>query len=49
MRDPAIYRIRRATHHNTGDTRCIYPMYTFAHPIEDALEQKSPTHLHAGI
>ena len=38
MRDPAIYRIRRATHHNTGDTWCIYPMYTFAHPLEDALE-----------
>ncbi|CAN5670174.1 glutamine--tRNA ligase/YqeY domain fusion protein [soil metagenome] len=39
MRDPAIYRIRRATHHNTGDAWCIYPMYTFGHPIEDALEQ----------
>jgi glutaminyl-tRNA synthetase len=39
LRDPAIYRIRKATHHNTGDTWCIYPMYTFAHPIEDALEQ----------
>ncbi|TPG26329.1 glutamine--tRNA ligase/YqeY domain fusion protein [Variovorax guangxiensis] len=39
LRDPALYRIRRATHHNTGDTWCIYPMYTFAHPIEDALEQ----------
>ncbi|MCF8156607.1 MAG: glutamine--tRNA ligase/YqeY domain fusion protein [Rhodoferax sp.] len=39
MRDPAIYRIRRATHHNTGDKWCIYPMYTYAHPIEDALEQ----------
>jgi glutaminyl-tRNA synthetase len=39
MRDPALYRIRRATHHNTGDRWCIYPMYTFAHPIEDALEQ----------
>jgi glutaminyl-tRNA synthetase len=39
MRDPAIYRIRRATHHHTGDAWCIYPMYTFAHPIEDALEQ----------
>jgi glutaminyl-tRNA synthetase len=39
LRDPTIYRIRRATHHNTGDTWCIYPMYTFAHPIEDALEQ----------
>ena len=38
MRDPALYRIRRATHHNTGDQWCIYPMYTFAHPIEDALE-----------
>ena len=38
MRDPAIYRIRRARHHNTGDAWCIYPMYTFAHPIEDALE-----------
>jgi len=39
MRDPAIYRIKRATHHNTGDTWCIYPMYTYAHPLEDALEQ----------
>ncbi|NBD20343.1 glutamine--tRNA ligase/YqeY domain fusion protein [Aquabacterium fontiphilum] len=39
MRDPAIYRIKKATHHNTGDAWCIYPMYTFAHPIEDALEQ----------
>lgn len=39
MRDPAIYRIRRAYHHRTGDTWCIYPMYTFAHPIEDALER----------
>ncbi len=38
LRDPAIYRIRRATHHHTGDTWCIYPMYTYAHPIEDALE-----------
>ena len=39
MRDPAIYRIRHAEHHHTGTTWCIYPMYTFAHPIEDALEQ----------
>ena len=39
LRDPAIYRVRRAYHHNTGDKWCIYPMYTFAHPIEDALEQ----------
>jgi glutaminyl-tRNA synthetase len=38
LRDPAIYRIRRAHHHRTGDAWCIYPMYTFAHPIEDALE-----------
>jgi glutaminyl-tRNA synthetase len=38
LRDPAIYRIRRAHHHNTGDKWCIYPMYTYAHPIEDALE-----------
>jgi len=39
LRDPAIYRIRHATHHSTGDKWCIYPMYTYAHPIEDALEQ----------
>lgn len=39
LRDPAIYRIKRAHHHNTGDQWCIYPMYTFAHPIEDALER----------
>ncbi|TFY96930.1 glutamine--tRNA ligase/YqeY domain fusion protein [Ramlibacter rhizophilus] len=38
MRDPALYRIKHAEHHNTGDRWCIYPMYTFAHPIEDALE-----------
>ena len=38
LRDPAIYRIRKATHHNTGDAWCLYPMYTYAHPIEDALE-----------
>ena len=38
MRDPVIYRIARMTHHNTGDDWCIYPMYDFAHPIEDAVE-----------
>jgi len=38
LRDPAIYRIRKASHHRTGDTWCVYPMYTYAHPIEDALE-----------
>mgnify|MGYP004652453613 CR=1 FL=1 len=38
MRDPVIYRIARMNHHNTGDKWCIYPMYDFAHPIEDAVE-----------
>ena len=38
MRDPIIYRIARMYHHNTGDKWCIYPMYDFAHPIEDAVE-----------
>jgi glutaminyl-tRNA synthetase len=38
LRDPAIYRIKHASHHQTGDAWCIYPMYSYAHPIEDALE-----------
>lgn len=38
MRDPVIYRVAHMTHHNTGDAWCIYPMYDFAHPIEDAVE-----------
>ena len=38
MRDPVIYRVAHMTHHRTGDTWCIYPMYDFAHPIEDAVE-----------
>ena len=38
MRDPVIYRVVHETHHNTGDKWCIYPMYDFAHPIEDAIE-----------
>ena len=38
MRDPVIYRVARIHHHNTGDKWCIYPMYDFAHPIEDAIE-----------
>ncbi len=38
MRDPVIYRVAHMTHHNTGDDWCIYPMYDFAHPIEDAIE-----------
>lgn len=38
LRDPVIYRIAHASHHNTGDTWCIYPMYTYEHPLEDAIE-----------
>ena len=38
FRDPVIYRIAHSTHHNTGDKWCIYPMYSFAHPLEDAIE-----------
>jgi len=38
MRDPVIYRIMRASHHRTGDTWCIYPMYDFAHPLSDSIE-----------
>ncbi|MCD7868697.1 MAG: glutamine--tRNA ligase/YqeY domain fusion protein [Clostridiales bacterium] len=38
MRDPVLYRVAHLTHHNTGDEWCIYPMYDFAHPIEDAIE-----------
>ena len=38
MRDPILYRIAHATHHNTGDKWCIYPMYDYAHPLEDAIE-----------
>ncbi|MBM3365093.1 MAG: glutamine--tRNA ligase/YqeY domain fusion protein [Betaproteobacteria bacterium] len=41
MRDPAIYRIRHAHHHRTGDTWCIYPMYDYAHPVSDAIEHVS--------
>jgi glutaminyl-tRNA synthetase len=41
LRDPAIYRIRHAHHHRTGDKWCIYPMYDFAHPLEDAIESVS--------
>ncbi|MEF9946490.1 MAG: glutamine--tRNA ligase/YqeY domain fusion protein, partial [Lachnospiraceae bacterium] len=39
MRDPILYRVARMSHHNTGDAWCIYPMYDFAHPIEDAIEK----------
>jgi glutaminyl-tRNA synthetase len=39
MRDPALYRIRHETHHRTGDTWCIYPMYDYAHPLSDAIER----------
>ena len=43
MRDPIIYRVAHMNHHNTGDKWCIYPMYDFAHPIEDAIEGISPS------
>ena len=39
MRDPVLYRIMHAEHHRTGDKWCIYPMYDFAHPVEDAIER----------
>jgi glutaminyl-tRNA synthetase len=39
MRDPVIYRIAHASHHNTGDKWCVYPMYDYAHPLEDAIEE----------
>ena len=38
MRDPALYRIKKAPHHRTGDAWCIYPMYDYAHPLSDAFE-----------
>ena len=38
LRDPVMYRVRHATHHRTGNQWCIYPMYSWAHPVEDALE-----------
>ena len=38
LRDPVLYRIRHASHHRTGDTWCIYPMYDYAHPLSDAYE-----------
>ncbi len=43
LRDPVLYRIMHAHHHNTGDAWCIYPMYDFAHPLEDALEHITPS------
>ncbi len=45
LRDPAIYRIVRAHHHRQGDTWCIYPLYDFAHPIQDALEGHYALHV----
>ncbi len=41
MRDPVIYRVAHMSHQNTGDKWCIYPMYDFAHPIEDAVEKST--------
>ena len=49
MRDPVIYRVAHMTHHNTGDKWCIYPMYDFAHPIEDAVEQYHTFYLYTGV
>lgn len=49
LRDPAIYRIRFAEHHRTGDKWCIYPMYTFAHPLEDSSGKHYSFNLHVGI
>lgn len=49
MRDPIIYRVARMTHHNTGDKWCIYPMYDFAHPIEDAIEESHIPFVHLSL
>ena len=49
MRDPVIYRVAHMTHHNTGDKWCIYPMYDFAHPIEDAIERNYTFYLYTGV
>ena len=49
MRDPVIYRVARMTHHNTGDKWCIYPMYDFAHPIEERSGEDHSFHLYAGV
>ncbi len=49
MRDPTLYRIRRAHHHRTGDDWCIYPMYDFTHCLSDSIEAGDPLHLHPGI
>ncbi len=49
MRDPMLYRIRHASHHRTGDAWCIYPMYDYAHPIEDAHRGHHALALHAGV
>ena len=49
MRDPLLYRIRHLSHYRTGDAWCIYPMYDFAHPLSDAIEQITHSDLHPGI
>ena len=49
MRDPVIYRISHAIHHRTGSQWVIYPMYDFAHPLEDAYEKVYAFHLYVGI
>ena len=49
MRDPVIYRVAHMTHHRTGDQWCIYPMYDFAHPIEDAVEELHILYVHLNL
>ena len=49
LRDPLMYRIRKVTHHRTGDDWCIYPMYDYAHPMSDAFEGDHAFRLHAGV
>ena len=46
MRDPVLYRIKFASHHQTGDKWCIYPMYDFTHCISDAIERITPLYVH---
>ena len=49
MRDPVLYRIKRAPHYRTGDAWCIYPMYDFTHCLSDSIEGITHSHLHPGV
>ena len=49
LRDPVLYRIKHAEHHRTGDKWCLYPMYTYAHPIEDAHRARHAFAVHARV